>query len=97
MIDNERIAAMLRSFAAERDWDQFHSPKNLATSIAGKAGNIGYPAAPSEIAHFMTMMKDTTPQLSEAERTSISAYLADVAVKQKLVPPPATTAAGGGR
>jgi len=69
--------------------------KNLATSIAGKAGNIGYPAAPSEIAHFMSMMKDTTPQLSDAERTSISAYLADVAVKQKLVPPAA--AAGGGR
>jgi len=27
MIDNERIAAMLRSFAAEREWDQFHTPK----------------------------------------------------------------------
>jgi len=40
VIDNERIAAMLRSFAAERDWDQFHSPKNLATSIAVEAAEL---------------------------------------------------------
>lgn len=31
---------MLRSFAAERDWDQFHSPKNLATSIAVEAAEL---------------------------------------------------------
>lgn len=40
MIDNEKLALALRSFAAERDWDQFHTPKNLATSISVEAGEL---------------------------------------------------------
>ena len=28
----------LRDFAKERDWDQFHSPKNLAMALAGEPG-----------------------------------------------------------
>jgi NTP pyrophosphatase (non-canonical NTP hydrolase) len=30
----------LRRFAAERDWDQFHSPKNLAIGVAAEAGEL---------------------------------------------------------
>ncbi len=30
----------LRRFAAARDWDQFHTPKNLATVLAGEAGEL---------------------------------------------------------
>src|SRR5690606_7114638 len=30
----------LRSFVTERDWDQFHSPENLAKSIAIEAGEL---------------------------------------------------------
>jgi len=30
----------LREFAAERDWDRFHSPKNLAMALAGEAGEL---------------------------------------------------------
>ena len=40
MIDNQKLALALRSFAAERDWDQFHTPKNLATSISVEAGEL---------------------------------------------------------
>ena len=40
MIDNEKLAITLRSFAAERDWDQFHTPKNLATSISVEAAEL---------------------------------------------------------
>ena len=40
MIDNQKLAMTLRSFAAERDWDQFHTPKNLATSISVEAGEL---------------------------------------------------------
>jgi dCTP diphosphatase len=29
-----------RSFAGERDWFQFHTPKNLAMAIAGEAGEL---------------------------------------------------------
>jgi len=30
----------LRRFAAERDWEQFHSPKNLAMGVAAEAGEL---------------------------------------------------------
>lgn len=40
MIDNQKLATALRSFAAERDWDQFHSPKNLAISISLEAAEL---------------------------------------------------------
>ena len=30
----------LRRFAAARDWDQFHTPKNLATVLTGEAGEL---------------------------------------------------------
>ena len=30
----------LRQFAAERDWDQFHSPKNLAMALSVEAAEL---------------------------------------------------------
>lgn len=30
----------IRSFAHERNWEQFHTPKNLAMAIAGEAGEL---------------------------------------------------------
>ena len=34
------LAQTLRDFAAERDWDQFHSPKNLAMALVAEAGEL---------------------------------------------------------
>jgi len=34
------LALRLRGFAAERDWDRFHSPKNLAMALTGEAGEL---------------------------------------------------------
>jgi dCTP diphosphatase len=34
------LAHRLRDFAAERDWEQFHSPKNLAMALVGEAGEL---------------------------------------------------------
>lgn len=36
----EDVMAALRAFNAERDWDQFHSPENLAKSINIEAGEL---------------------------------------------------------
>ena len=30
----------LRTFAQERDWEQFHSPKNLSMALAAEAGEL---------------------------------------------------------
>ncbi|MEV0148418.1 MULTISPECIES: nucleotide pyrophosphohydrolase [unclassified Nonomuraea] len=36
----ERLAARLRAFAEDRDWEQFHTPKNLAMALAGEVGEL---------------------------------------------------------
>ena len=35
-----QLREALREFAAERDWDQFHSPKNLAAALAVEAAEL---------------------------------------------------------
>ena len=34
------LSTRLARFAAARDWDQFHNPKNLAMALAGEAGEV---------------------------------------------------------
>jgi dCTP diphosphatase len=34
------ISARLKKFTQDRDWDQYHSPKNLAISLAVEAGEV---------------------------------------------------------
>jgi NTP pyrophosphatase (non-canonical NTP hydrolase) len=40
MRDIGELAERLRAFAAARDWEQFHTPKNLAMALAGEAGEL---------------------------------------------------------
>lgn len=40
MKDIGELAARLREFAAEREWEQFHTPKNLAMALAGESGEL---------------------------------------------------------
>jgi dCTP diphosphatase len=39
-MDLPALRDALRAFAEERDWDRFHSPKNLAMALAGEAGEL---------------------------------------------------------
>jgi dCTP diphosphatase len=40
LIDIEKIAKELQQFATERDWQQFHSPKNLAMALACESSEL---------------------------------------------------------
>lgn len=60
----------LRAFAAERDWERFHTPKNLAMALAGEAGEV--------IEHFQWLSADESAHLSEARRAEVALELADV-------------------
>lgn len=51
------LAARLREFAAARDWEQFHTPKNLAMALAGEVGEL--------VAEFQWL----TPEASAAVMT----------------------------
>jgi len=39
-MDIEKLRLVLREFATERDWEQFHSPKNLAMALNVEAGEL---------------------------------------------------------
>ena len=40
MTDLESLREQMREFAAARDWDQFHSPKNLAMALSVEAAEL---------------------------------------------------------
>jgi len=40
LADLDPLIARLREFVAERDWQQFHDPKNLAMLVASEAGEL---------------------------------------------------------
>lgn len=42
-MDIKNIQKQLREFAAARDWEQFHSPKNLAIALAVEAAELVEP------------------------------------------------------
>ena len=39
-VNIDEIQARLADFAKERDWEQFHSPKNLSMALAGEVGEL---------------------------------------------------------
>ncbi len=40
IIDTAALEAALQTFADERDWQKFHSPKNLAMALTGEVGEL---------------------------------------------------------
>ncbi|MFD0920158.1 nucleotide pyrophosphohydrolase [Saccharopolyspora rosea] len=40
MGDVEGLRSRLRDFAAARDWEQYHTPKNLAMALSGETGEL---------------------------------------------------------
>ncbi len=40
LVDVARLQQAMALFARERDWDQFHSPKNLAMALTGEVGEL---------------------------------------------------------
>tara|TARA_Y100000310_G_C20288293_1_gene625980 strand:+ start:392 stop:670 length:279 start_codon:yes stop_codon:yes gene_type:complete len=39
-VDLDAIQRKLREFAHERDWDRYHSPKDLSMAVATEAGEL---------------------------------------------------------
>lgn len=62
----ERLAA----FAAERDWDQFHNPKNIVMALAVEAAEL--------MEHFQWLTPEQADSLSPEVRSQIALEAADV-------------------
>jgi len=66
----EELAARLAGFARERDWDQFHSPKNLAMALAGEAGEL--------LEHFQWLTEQQSHDLPADVKDAVALEMADV-------------------
>jgi dCTP diphosphatase len=60
----------LREFAAERDWDQFHSPKNLASALSVEASEL--------LECFQWLTEQQSRELSPEQLAHVREEMADV-------------------
>ena len=66
------LTAQLREFADERDWHQFHSPKNLAAALIVEAGEL--------LEHFQWLSETQSDALGAEKRREVELELADVLI-----------------
>ena len=71
-MDIDKIKNDLRKFAEERDWEQFHSPKNLAMALSGEGGEL------SEIFQWLTEDQSDKENISDEDLAKVREEVADI-------------------
>lgn len=66
------LAVRLREFAAERDWDQFHSPKNLAMALSVEASEL--------MEHFQWLTEAQSSALPPEKLQQVREEIGDVLI-----------------
>ena len=66
----ETLREILRQFAAERDWDQFHCPKNLAIALSVEAAEL--------LEHFQWLPDAQSATIPAQQHARVREELADV-------------------
>lgn len=74
MSELDTLKAEIRAFADARNWEQFHTPKNLSMAVAGEAGEL--------VAEFQWLTADESrlSALSAEKLSAIELEIADVAI-----------------
>lgn len=68
----EELSIQLLEFARCRDWEQFHSPKNLCMALAGEAGEL--------LEHFQWLTEPQSEQLDASKREAVAMEMADILI-----------------
>jgi len=66
----EDLRNELKQFAQDRDWRQFHSPKNLAMALCGEIGELAE--------QFQWLREDDSRNLSEKKLDAVKGEIADI-------------------
>ncbi len=66
----DELIRKIRNFVEERDWDQFHSPKNLAMALAVEASEL--------VEIFQWMTEEESQQLDPKRKQYAEEEIADV-------------------
>ena len=70
MTELEGLRDHLRKFASERDWDQFHSPKNLAMALSVETAEL--------IENFQWLTEEQSRRLDPEAQAAVRGEIADV-------------------
>lgn len=68
----ESLRQRLAEFASERDWEQFHSPKNLAMALIAEAAEL--------VEHFQWLTEAESAQLPEKKLAAVRLEVADIQI-----------------
>ena len=68
----EQIKTRLREFSSERDWDQFHSPKNLSMALIVEAAEL--------VEHFQWLTEDQSQTLPPEKLAEVEQEIADIQI-----------------
>jgi len=68
----ETIKLRLREFAKERDWDQFHSPKNFSMALIVECAEL--------VEHFQWLTEEQSKRLPEDTLDEVSLEMADIMI-----------------
>jgi len=71
-MDIHELQVALRVFAAERDWDQFHSPKNLAMALSVEVAEL--------IEHFQWLSEAQSHSLPPEVSRQAAEEIADIQI-----------------
>lgn len=71
-MDIKIIQERLREFASARDWERFHSPKNLAIALSVESAEL--------LEHFQWLTQEESRELSDEKTQAVSHELADVMI-----------------
>ena len=70
MRDLQELKVRVREFVAQRDWDRFHSPKNLAMALSVEASEL--------VELFQWLTEEESAALADDRRRRVAEELADV-------------------
>ncbi|MFQ6398968.1 nucleotide pyrophosphohydrolase [Nocardia sp. KC 131] len=68
----DRLQRMLVEFAAEREWERFHTPKNLVMALIGEVGEL------SELFQWLTAEESAMITHDAVGRSRVEEEIADV-------------------
>lgn len=68
----DQLRDRLREFVRERDWEQFHSPKNLAMAMIVEAAEL--------VEHFQWLTEDQSKDIPAEKREQVAHEIADTFV-----------------
>lgn len=72
MPDYQAIQTEINQFSHDRDWDQFHSPKNLCMALSVEVAELQE--------HFQWLTQDQSDSLSPEKKVEVSEEIADAFV-----------------